>query len=126
MIDFCLLLIFLLMLCIWELFLSLLNGATLVIYEEEIISNIVKYADSIVNDKITTLYIPPNIWRKFMNLLKTKPNVKINKLLVGVEPIKRHTLNKYFNLNPNIKIVNGYGPTETTICSTCFWNILNL
>lgn len=103
---------------IWELFLSLLNGATLVIYEEEIISNIVKYADSIVNNKITTLYIPPNILEEVYDLLKTKPNVKINKLLVGVEPIKRHTLNKYFNLNPNIKIVNGYGPTETTICST--------
>lgn len=84
---------------IWELFLSLLNGATLVIYEEEIISNIVKYADSIVNNKITTLYIPPNILEEVYDLLKTKPNVKINKLLVGVEPIKRHTLNKYFNLN---------------------------
>lgn len=103
---------------IWELFLSLLNGATLIIYEEEIISNIVKYANSIVNNKITTLYIPPNILEEVYDLLKTKHNIKINKLLVGVEPIKRHTLNKYFKLNPNIKIINGYGPTETTICST--------
>ena len=42
--------------------------------------------------------------------IKNLLQLKINKLLVGVEPIKRHTLNKYFNLNPNIKIVNGYGP----------------
>ncbi len=103
---------------IWELFLSILNGATLVIYEDELISNIVKYADSIAKNEITTLYIPPNILKEVYDLLKYKPNLKINKLLVGVEPIKIHTLNKYFKLNPDIKIVNGYGPTETTICST--------
>ena len=104
---------------IWELFLSILNGATLVLYEEEIINNIVKYSNSIVDYGITTLYIPPNILNDVYTILKDK-DVKINKLLVGVEPIKRSTLNKFYKLNPNINIINGYGPTETTICSTAF------
>ena len=103
---------------IWELFLSILNGATLVLYTEEIISNILSYSRAIVDYKITTLYIPPNILEEVYTMLKNSKEIKINKLLVGVEPIKKSTLNKYYNLNPKLRIVNGYGPTETTICST--------
>ena len=104
---------------IWELFLSILNGATLVLYEEEIINDIVQYSNSIINYGITTLYIPPNILNDVYTILKDQ-KVKIKNLLVGVEPIKSSTLNKFYRLNPNIKIINGYGPTETTICSTAF------
>ena len=103
---------------IFELFLPLLSGAQLVIYEEEIIKNIVTYCNSIIENNITGLYIPPNILNEVYSILKNNNNVKISKLLVGVEPITKNTLNKYYALNPDIKIVNGYGPTESTICST--------
>lgn len=103
---------------IWELFLSILNGSTLVLYTEEIISNILEYTRNILDYGITTLYIPPNILDEVYTILQNSKNIKINKILVGVEPIKKKTLNKYYDLNPNLKIVNGYGPTETTICST--------
>lgn len=103
---------------IWELFLSILNGATLVLYTEELINNIFEYSRNILDYEITALYIPPNILEEIYTILKNSKNIKINKLLVGVEPIKKSTLNKFYELNPNLKIVNGYGPTETTICST--------
>ena len=41
-------------------------------------------------------------------------------MLVGVEPIRGDVLTKYFDLNSEIQIINGYGPTETTICSTFY------
>ena len=103
---------------IWEIFLPLLSGATLVLYEEEIIQDIVKYANSIIKNEITALYIPPNILKEVYTLIKKEPNIKISKMLVGVEPIKKEVLNKYFYLNENLIIINGYGPTETTICCT--------
>ena len=103
---------------IWEIFMPLLNGATLVLYEEEIITDIISYVKSIQKNNITALYIPPNILEEVYSLLKEKENIQINKMLVGVEPIQKRTLNKYFQKNPNIKIINGYGPTETTICCT--------
>lgn len=103
---------------IWELFLPILNGAKLVLNSEELLNNIIDYCSLIINKEITALYIPPNILTETYEILKNSDNIKINKLLVGVEPIKKDTLNKYFDLNEDMIIVNGYGPTETTICST--------
>ena len=44
----------------------------------------------------------------------------LNRLLVGVEPIKQGTLQRFRNLSEQMHIVNGYGPTETTVCATLF------
>lgn len=101
---------------IFELFLPLISGARLVLYHEELIKDILDYCDYIIKHEITGLYIPPNILNEVYYILKNKPNVKINKLLVGVEAIRKETLDKYFLLNSKMHIVNGYGPTETTIC----------
>ena len=103
---------------IWELFMPILNGAKLVLNTEEILSNIIDYCNTILSEQITALYIPPNILNEVFELLKNSPDIKINKLLVGVEAIRKETLNKFFELNDDMIIVNGYGPTETTICAT--------
>ena len=87
-------------------------------HTEETIQDIFLFAEAIIKNKITGLYIPPNILKEVYNLLKDKKDVAINKILVGVEPIRKGVLNKYYNLNKNITIINGYGPTETTICCT--------
>ncbi len=103
---------------IWEIFMPLLNGAKLVLNTEEIISDITLYCDTITKNKITSLYIPPNILEEVYSLLSKNKKTYLDKLLVGVEPIRKSTLNKYFTLNSNLTIINGYGPSETTICAT--------
>lgn len=103
---------------IFEFFTTLLSGATLYLYEENTITDIFKYCKEIVTNNITLLYIPPNILEEVYNILATYPHVSISKLLIGVEPISSKVMKKYYHLNKDIKIVNAYGPTETTICST--------
>ena len=105
---------------IWEIFMPLLNGSTLIFNTEEIITDISLYCENIIKNKITALYIPPNILNEVYSILNEKNYSGISKLLVGVESITNTTLNKYIDLNPEIIIVNGYGPTETTICATAF------
>ena len=102
----------------FEIFITILNGATLYLYEEPYIQDIYKYCKSITENKITFAYIPPNILELVYNILEKSNTVYLDKLLLGVEPIKTETIKKYYTLNPNLKIINAYGPTETTICAT--------
>ncbi len=106
---------------IWEFFFTLLNGFELHLFEDNSISDIFKYCDDIISHKISMLYIPPNILDDVFKILsQNAEKVYLNKLLVGVESIKTKTIEKYYLLNPNMKIVNGYGPSECTICSTAY------
>lgn len=103
---------------IFELFMPLLNGFTLNLYTEQHLSDINQYCKSIIENKITFAYIPPNILDIVYANLITAGKIYLNKLLLGVEPIKSSIVTKYYNLNPDFKIINAYGPTEATICAT--------
>lgn len=106
---------------IWEFFFCLLNGATLCLYQKDTIEDIFDFCHTLIEKKITCCYIPPNILNEVYTILaENTKKVKLEKILVGVEPIKLSTISKYYLLNPNMQIVNGYGPTETTICCTAF------
>ena len=106
---------------ILEFFFCLLNGATLYLYPQDTIEDIFDFCHTLVEKKITCCYIPPNILNEVYTILaEDTKKVKLEKMLVGVEPIKLSTISKYYLLNPNMQIVNGYGPTETTICCTAF------
>lgn len=103
---------------IFEFFTTLLSGATLYLYEENTITDIFKYCKDIIEHKISLIYIPPNILEEVYKLLSSYENVPITKMLIGVEPISSSIIKKYYRLNKDMIIVNAYGPTETTICST--------
>lgn len=105
---------------IWEFFFTLLNGAALYLYDEDSITDIFHYCNVIMQNSITMLYIPPNILENVYQILSEQDNIALNKILVGVEPIRNSTIQKFFALNHQMQIVNGYGPTETTICCTAY------
>ena len=105
-----------------EFFTSLTSGSTLVINESHKTFDTTEIAKLIIEQDITFTYIPPSLlnW-VFEKLIEDKHKLKLNKLLVGVEPIKSKVLKQFRELNNQMEIINGYGPTESTICST-FYN----
>lgn len=107
--------------CIAEIFTPLFYGATLYLYKDLAKSTIDELVRYVVDKKITFSYFPPAILEEVVEKLeKYKEKISLNKMLVGVEPIKATTLEKFLDIKKDIHIINGYGPSETTICSTMY------
>ena len=97
-----------------EIFSTLINGATLYTPSRDIVIDKYSYLNFINKHKIETTYLHPF----FLDIeINDIPKSLIN-LLIGVEPIRWNKLDSFlFN---SVSILNGYGPTEGTVCSTFF------
>ncbi|CAK0764242.1 hypothetical protein CCP3SC5AM1_370001 [Gammaproteobacteria bacterium] len=106
---------------VWELFSTLCFGGTLHILGFDTLADpdlLVKY---LVTHEITSSYIAPALLIEVVNRLEAQSRpLKLERLLVGVEPIEEQVLQRYRNLSERLHIINGYGPTETSICATFF------
>lgn len=106
---------------VYEIFSALLFGSTLHIVPEEIRADGQAFIQWLVTHKITSAYIPPFMLPVLANYLeKEAVRLELRRLLVGVEPILEQTLIAIKNSIPGLHIINGYGPTEATICTTLY------
>ncbi|MDY7076205.1 MAG: amino acid adenylation domain-containing protein [Chloroflexota bacterium] len=106
---------------VYEIFSPLLNGGTLHIVPDLVRHNAFRFAQWLSDHKIHSVYIPPFMLADFSAWLHEQAVTPvIHRLLVGVEPIHEQLLAKINAKIPGLHIINGYGPTETTICSTLF------
>ena len=106
---------------VWECFLPLSFGARLYILPEQERFDVFALVRAIGRERITLIYLPPALLEDVCEQLKKQSRwISLNKMLVGVEPIRDEVLEGYMQLNPGMKIINGYGPTETTICATSY------
>ncbi|AFZ01580.1 non-ribosomal peptide synthetase [Calothrix sp. PCC 6303] len=106
---------------VYEIFSALLFGATLYIVPEEIRSDSQGFFLWLRTHQITSAYIPPFMLPVLANYLEqSATNLPLRRLLVGVEPILEQTLTAISDRIPDLHIINGYGPTEATICTTLY------
>jgi amino acid adenylation domain-containing protein len=106
---------------VWEFFLPLSFGARLILMQEQKRFDVFALPRVIIEEGITLIYLPPGLLKPvYEQLQKQRHGLRLNKMLVGVEPIRDEVLEDYMRLNPGMKIINGYGPTETTICASSY------
>ncbi|MDJ0732574.1 MAG: amino acid adenylation domain-containing protein [Nostocaceae cyanobacterium] len=106
---------------VYEIFSPLLVGATLDIVPQEIRVDSQGFIQWLHSHKITSAYIPPFMLPILANWLEQKSQkLVLRRLLVGVEPIAEQTLIAISDRIPGLQIINGYGPTEATICTTLY------
>ncbi|WP_327204859.1 non-ribosomal peptide synthetase [Paenibacillus sp. DMB20] len=104
-----------------ELFMPLMFGACTVLYPEPKLLDPRRIAEVIAEERITFAYLPPSLLKEVARQLEPSASaMTLDKMLVGVEPIQDETLELYTKLNPEIRIINGYGPTEATVCSNMY------
>ncbi|MCP5003558.1 MAG: amino acid adenylation domain-containing protein, partial [Planctomycetes bacterium] len=111
-------------LSVWEFFINLCFGGTLHLLKLELLIPLTNFVEYLFNQKINCAYIPPALLEQVVNELEARPfESTLQRLLIGVEPIKQGVVQRYLDLLPKLNIINGYGPTETTICAT-FYSVI--
>ena len=103
---------------VFEIIGSITSGSTLVIPDEEITYNPIEYAKFLYNEKISHCYLHPMHLEEIAEQLSSYSEVYLRKILIGVEGIKPSAIKWYFE--NDVQILNAYGPTECTICSTSY------
>ncbi|OKH20879.1 hypothetical protein NIES593_17275 [Hydrococcus rivularis NIES-593] len=106
---------------VYEIFSTLLAGGTLYIVPETIRSDAKQFVEWLNVHQIQSAYVPPFQIETLSEWIEQNPNkLTLQRLLVGVEPIPEQLLVAIAQNIPNLQIINGYGPTEATICSTLY------
>lgn len=105
--------------CTFEIWASLLNGFELYILKKEDLLNPSFLGNYLSKNKITILWLTAPLFNQLSDI---NPYMfcSVKYLLTGGDVLSPKHINKVMELNPNLKIINGYGPTENTTFSCCF------
>ncbi|MFI6921152.1 amino acid adenylation domain-containing protein [Nonomuraea spiralis] len=102
-----------------EVFTALTAGATVEVCPPYARHDAGALADWLAEREITGAYLPPHLLPDLAaHLERQGARVRLRWLLVGVEPIPEPLLRRLVRLVPGLTVVNGYGPTECTVCAT--------
>ncbi|MCW5588096.1 MAG: amino acid adenylation domain-containing protein [Legionellales bacterium] len=104
---------------IYEIWSCLLYGLTLHILADKLRKNIKALLHYLHNNRIHSLYLPAYILDELKDFSK-EHQLSLKRLLVGVEPIDNEILYEISNNISDITVINGYGPTEATVCATLY------
>ncbi len=100
---------------VWELFGSTLYGGKLVIVTKETARDTFAFSELLEKEKVTVLNQVPS---SFYNLIDITGNRTINSIryvIFGGEALNPNKLKTWHIYNPQCKIINMYGITETTV-----------
>ena len=101
-----------------DIFTSLISGGTLVIPSNNI-NDVNSLIDDIKKYNVSSLLITPALY----NILLDQDCSNINSLkfiTIAGEAFNIDLIKKHFNIFPNVKLFNEYGPTENSVCSTVY------
>jgi amino acid adenylation domain-containing protein len=106
---------------VYEIFGALRFGGTLEIVPEHQRTDARKMSEWLSTRHIASAYLPNFMLGTLCEWAARHPGkLELKLLLVGVEPIEHKLLVRLIQAIPGLKIINGYGPTEASICATLF------
>jgi amino acid adenylation domain-containing protein len=105
-----------------EIFPCLLHGATLILRTELMVSSMATFLKQCNDWRVSVLCLPTAYWHEIVSALDNS-RLKLPKTLrlvyIGGEKVLPKRLESWWkHAGKNVCLVNGYGPTETTIVAT--------
>ncbi|MEU9319725.1 amino acid adenylation domain-containing protein [Streptomyces sp. NPDC048295] len=101
---------------LWQLVSGLLVGGRTLLVEQEVILNVQRFVDKIVDGRVTVLQLVPSYLDVVVSWLDQHPRELPDLRYVSVtgEALKKELVQRWFAAQPGIKLVNAYGLTETS------------
>ncbi|HET9873726.1 MAG TPA: amino acid adenylation domain-containing protein [Propionibacteriaceae bacterium] len=101
---------------LWQLMAPLLVGARTVIIEQDVVLDVERFVDKIIHESVTVLQVVPSYLEAVVSYLEQVPHTLADLRYVSVtgETLKKELAQRWFAVQPGIKLVNAYGLTETS------------
>ena len=101
---------------LWQLVSALLVGGRTLIVEQDVILDVRRFVDTIVEGQVTVMQVVPSYLEVVLSYLEQHPRElsALRHVSVTGEAIKKELTQRWFASQPQIKLVNAYGLTETS------------
>jgi len=101
---------------LWQLVAALLAGGQTLLVEQETILDVQRFVDKITSGRVTVLQVVPSYLEAVLSYLEQHPRELPDLRCVSVtgEALKKELTQRWFAAQPNVKLVNAYGLTETS------------
>ena len=101
---------------LWQLVSALLVGGRTLIVEQEVILDVQRFVDQIIDGRVAVLQVVPSYLEVVLSYLERDPRElpDLRCVCVTGEALKKELTQRWFTSEPKIKLVNAYGLTETS------------
>jgi len=101
---------------LWQLVSALLVGGRTLLIEQEAILDAARFVDKVVEGRVAILQVVPSYLEVLLSYLEQHPRELPDLRFVSVtgEALKKELVQRWFAAEPEIKLVNAYGLTETS------------
>ncbi|AJS57348.1 non-ribosomal peptide synthetase [Paenibacillus sp. IHBB 10380] len=101
---------------VWQCFAALALGGTTTIYPNELVMEVERFIERVIEDKVTLLEVVPSYLAVMLDSMeKTKIQLRsLRYLMITGETIKTDLAQRWLELHPDIKLINAYGPAEAS------------
>src|SRR5206468_9773878 len=101
---------------LWQLVSALLAGGRTLVVEQETILDAKRFIDKIVEGRVAVVQVVPSYLEVLVSYLAQHPRELPDLRCVSAtgESLKKEPVQRWFAVQPGIKLVNAYGLTETS------------
>jgi amino acid adenylation domain-containing protein len=96
----------------------LARGGTVVVVPDEVRADAPALCAFLAEARIESAYVPGFALAALTQAAEQGALPHLRRVLVGVEPIASQMVQRLLEAAPELTVVNGYGPTEASICAT--------
>jgi amino acid adenylation domain-containing protein len=101
---------------LWQLISALLVGGRTLLVEQDVITDVERFLDTLVRGRVAVAQVVPSYLEVVVSYLEQHPRALPDLRCVSVtgEALKRELVQRWFAVQPDVKLLNAYGLTETS------------